>query len=482
MVLIPAAQAADVEADLRATSLQVEGHAQIEGLLSGLILDLAYGTGSARADFLLNAAHLRVEADYVDPAMGEGAVAFAHEPQTNSDSYERADVKGLELREDYETLVLPIDARAPPLFEVRNECSTIAPSETPSVERVALVDAGRPERIVDTSQTTMWSGCPASEVAITGDFLVVMWGHDAQLTTSTESVLLESGRLNSEQSPHPSLDSAVHRRQQLFLYATNATLTYPLVPGQYGLFLSDVTANTQSGTIILQDARGHLDIAGASMNLEGERLALTGELGAQAVQSVPSRSIRLVIGGDATTGYRDGQALGMTAPAPPEAGTTAWIAASTVLAAAGLFLLWWIPLLQCRNLPATQGLSKRQRHAWIYNQRGLARYRQARFLRAWTWASLASLLDARAKHVQLRCKAATGLGWKQAALRDHDRLDSLLVNAYNRLENAHQAHHHAQAWNLTEAEATWHQRIRQHEAPFLDMPPQTKRGLFFTSP
>lgn len=373
LLLVPLpASATGVVGTVEALSARVEGEASTAASLAGLFLDQAYGMGLEGSSFTLDADSLRMETDFSELVMNTEGVNYVHEPEVEIENHTNTIIKSTQKQTDYEFSLTPLDADQIPLITLKNRCSVGATSTEEEVRRPPIVRE-RDSTAVDVSSTVQWAACGRAPAIATvrGDFVVTLWGFDAELASDSGVQRVQSGVLSSKYSPHPATDGSIQHHRQIFLYAQNATLEIPLQPDGFGLYLQHPRISTTGGTITMQGARGAFLVGDQEFLLGDDRVAFTGDLDVQTSDAAPGRALAFQISGDASSAYYNGLALAITAPAPDRA-ELVWPVLGLMVAAGGIALLFLAGFMPIRRWEQERGEARIDVHPVSIRQRWAA--------------------------------------------------------------------------------------------------------------
>ncbi|HEX2066539.1 MAG TPA: hypothetical protein VHI93_06985, partial [Candidatus Thermoplasmatota archaeon] len=129
---------------------------------------------------------------------------------------------------------------------------------------------------VATRSALLGQGCEPAVATVRGDFLLVLYGWPAELTSKEGTTHLPSG--GRSLAPQPALDSsgAAGAVDEQYLYVSNGTLRLPLAPTAR-LYLGHAHLHSE-GRVEIRDADGTLSGAAGTSSLNARSLVLAGTL------------------------------------------------------------------------------------------------------------------------------------------------------------------------------------------------------------
>jgi hypothetical protein len=265
--------------------------------------------------FRLEAGTLKVESDTsaVDAEV-DGSVSVSSPASHEASEYSQATVIGTEAREGQAFFVFPAGPGSATAIADCGEGS----AGSGTVQAVSQL-AARPAISADVSQAVEVRPCDGSEQVFQGDFVVVLWQHDAALDAVEGHADLWSGKRQQDSAPDPTgaVDGRpfVSKARQTYLVATDATLRLPAVASRSPRLYTESVPLGAAESVVLSQATGRVaatDLHGESVRLEGDlvgslrrsadRLGLEVTSGVQAV-AVDGKPIELSI---VQTGGPDG--------------------------------------------------------------------------------------------------------------------------------------------------------------------------------
>jgi len=335
---VTSATAIQATGQISATQVSAPSASTIDsGLLAAYLPDpLASSPADAQAvSFTLDAAQVRVDTYQYDPyfVTSAGSVGAPTPVQAESHPYGDARVESAPAKPGYRFSVVAPEGSA--TAHLVSDCGAMAPSGQQTFEAPVEVSHSAPPVSADVSQASQWTQCGAASMTVTGRFVVVVYGIDATLTTSNETVDLRSGDDQSSVSPLPPSGPAyvTHRRQQ-YLYVDSGALSFPLSRASDVAYLAAPQIAT-SGTLSFTNAQGELHQGSATEPIHAASLALAGDLHLSAVTS-KSGKLQGTFTGQIDHADADGHTVQLTSTVSSASAAGSWLWATMGVAGAVL--------------------------------------------------------------------------------------------------------------------------------------------------
>jgi hypothetical protein len=361
-------------------------------------------------------------------------------------------VTGLSNGVNYAFRVFSMDEANPARVEISTGCAEATPSQTASISRAPWADVSHRQTTTrDVSRALEWGCVQGAFIQIKGDFWVSLWAWNATLTTGGTTQEIHSGSEQSSNTPAgvPDISPVVSHDREIYLYATNGTLTIPSLTAKL------YTLYTGSGTLLstsnleLKGATGRLTAQGRTVDLAGSAVKVGGQAEAALAGTDVDSPLNVQLGGKADTVVVDGKPLSWAAT--PVAHGIPWLTDALTMGAAGLLVLlvglgYAAPSLLYNvftsldiYVGSTPATTYRQRRAAAYATvaRGLLQRGHARM--ALLICNHAMRLASTPDHRWLRCLILIARGQGEKALPDHDELNRELPKGRERALNACEA-------------------------------------------
>ncbi len=267
-----AGQTIQLKAEVMAPALHADG-GQATGPLLALFQEyLTDGTPTAPASFSMSATRLRIETDSADVSVHATGTPKELNPTSTPADYGKATVSGTNNRAGYRWNLVALANGAAPTIDAACNDATPAPSD--AVERVPLVNGQRGNLERNTSTGIKWDNCTA--VVVRGDFQLSLWEWDAVLRADGKETGIQTGSQPSPILPTgaPSTAAIVGRDVEVYLIATNATLTIPAL-GASQLLLTATGTRLVATALTIPHANGALELADQTIDLSGHALEVT---------------------------------------------------------------------------------------------------------------------------------------------------------------------------------------------------------------
>jgi hypothetical protein len=336
--LVPTASAtANLHGQFTASSAQAEGSNSVQGPLVALFQDNNGGADTkTNPAFILAANSLRVETYYFDPTLYAGGFSIWAKPETSSETYQDAQVQGLQNRPGYYWDVFSLGLGGAGIG-IDSTCSDLAPSSQAQVERVSQVDyPAAPDKklTASTANALSWTQCSgASSIKVTGNFVLMLWEWDATLHADGQDHPLPSGQSHSAYDPAdtPETTNVVSYDRQRYLYVENGTLTASMDGSNYAAYLGpDAQLHTDSG-LLFKGATGRLTEGTQITDLASSTVLVQGRMDLQARGTDTSQPFQGSLAGTAQEINVDGKAFAAVTAASPF-GSSGWAYAVGALA------------------------------------------------------------------------------------------------------------------------------------------------------
>ncbi len=267
-----AGQAMQVKVDVVVPAVHADA-GRTSGPLLVLFQEDSTGTAARTGPaFELDARHLRMEADSADVSIHATGSSKNLNPTTTPSEFDAATVAGTANRAGYRwNLAAPANGAAPTIEAV---CGDAEPSPTETITRVPLVNSLREHLERETSAGIKWDNCTA--LVVRGDFQLSLWEWDAVLRADGKETDIVTGSQPSPFVPTgvPSTAAIVGRDVEVYLIATNATLTIPAL-GESQLLLTGTGTRLAATALAIPHATGSLQLADQTIDLNGHSLQVT---------------------------------------------------------------------------------------------------------------------------------------------------------------------------------------------------------------
>jgi tetratricopeptide (TPR) repeat protein len=286
---------------------------------------LANGPGTQAVSFTMNARQVRVDTYEYDPYLvtSAGSVGAPTPVQPQAHEYNDATLTSAPAKPGYRLSVVALDGGA--TIHIVSECGSLAPSGRQSFEAQEQVSHSANPISVDVSSASQWSQCGQATVTVTGRFVVVVYGIDAVLTTSNETLELRSGDDQSGVSPLPPSGPAyvTHRRQQ-YLYVDGGNLSFPMDRASDLAFLAAPQVQAQS--LQFTNARGQLSQGSTIDPIQAASLSMDGNLHLGAIKSTGQGGVlQSIFAGQISRAEADGQPLTFAVAPASRTNSMSWI-------------------------------------------------------------------------------------------------------------------------------------------------------------
>lgn len=328
-----AAETAVLQADLNVALLHGDS-ARIAGPLVAFFQEHTDSeTGGASPDFTLQAARLRIETDTADPAVNGIVIDAKPQQTTTQKSYDAAVVHGRSNGALYRWNAFSSDQADPAQVTVSTRCADARPADVGTIRRAPWAGYDtRPTTTRDASRALLWNCLEGASVQVKGDFWISLWVWDANLTAGGSTQELRSGRHETGIFAGPPQAAAVVGRDtEVYLYATNATLTVPALTGKGYTLLTGVDTQVSASRLELQEATGHVSAAGQTQSLQGNAVTISGQSTAVLTATGVGQPFNVQLVGDAQGLVVDGRTV--TVPMPANRGPWPWLAGAVGLVA-----------------------------------------------------------------------------------------------------------------------------------------------------
>lgn len=264
LLAAPAALAGTVQAHAQAESASAQGVSLLDGHLVVLLQESE--TQPSPAGFRLQASSVVVESTVRDPSANAAGASAGLDPHTTGDEVRDAAIVGLAARPGDRFDLFSLPQHAPPRLHAETGCTSWAASEDDEVVRKPRVPT-RSQRTAsaEVSNAVEVADCDASVAwTVTGDFLVLLWERDIEVSDAEGRREVRSGRLPpGGTSSMPATGGGLFSSdQEIYLYVRNGTLQLPMDAGTRAWLAPEASLA----------ARGSLRLAHATVGLAGETL------------------------------------------------------------------------------------------------------------------------------------------------------------------------------------------------------------------
>lgn len=282
---------------------------------------------------------LFVERTYTQAYATAAGISVHDPPQTTQAEHAKASIRSVGVRPGAELYVIGDDAQV----DLDWDCGRFRFSPVEWLEVPRRLEATRSSDAVSVSTKTEWMACGPTQVAIHGDFRIVVWEWDLEVETASGSTTYRSGDEARDQAAATDTGAA-----QLFLRVTDGNLT---VRSQVELpalrvFLADEVASVE-GSLVFHDVTGRFNID-SPRELSSESLELVGSLRLGVLrEGAPAFDLH----GALTDAQSDGRPVRISAP---DAASSRW---------------WLLPLIGVALLaPLGAGAGVTLRRRWLENR------------------------------------------------------------------------------------------------------------------
>lgn len=250
--------------------------------------------------------------------------------------------------------------------------------------------------------------------------MLSLWVWNISLTADGKTQELRSGPQQSSNAPSdlPDVSGVASREQELYLFATNGTLTVPVLTAREYTLLTGPGTQASALNFQLQGAKGDLVLQGTTRSLKGSSVTLAGEAAATLSGQGVGQSFQAHMAGSVEKGSVDGQALAITTVAPSDRFPWIWLVGGVGLVA--------VPVLMVPVVRRARAARVRRLNALFETGRGFlnsGQNEQARDVAR-------KILDLKEDHARghyLMAMSLGGLQDVQGALLHHGRASELLL-------------------------------------------------------
>lgn len=361
VLLVPGATASvGITAQIDGSRSEFSGTGLLEGDLRGWRTVDRPSVASDPA-FRLSAAHLSVRAVVNDPTVrpGGGLPAFSGNPTPDNQDYASAFVEGERTRAGYTLRIFALPSSALPSAVNAGGCSEHA-SPTAREQYEPFIPGPDPERSpgFETRDSLEISSCASDRGwTVEGDFLVVLWEWDYQITVDGRTWTEMSGDTPSE-TPIDQPATFAWKRREVFMYVEDGHLALPAIPST--AWLREVDAQL-SGTLTIDGTAGSISHPAGEVQLDRAPVVLEGVLSTRMTRT-PS-GLHHDVTGDVHSVTVANQRVAL--PDPSTGSAPWWMAAVVTIGLVGA--AGWIAMRRMTRLPrainlANQALAAIDRH------------------------------------------------------------------------------------------------------------------------
>lgn len=246
----------------------------------------------------------------------------------------QATIQGREGRPSLHLWITPLDRQNAPLATISHfSCTNIHPPLSSSDSRLPSVNRSRPNVMAHTNDAANLESCVDAELRITGNVSMVLWEWDVDLNGER----VRSGVDDSAPGTGVSTGTGAGSADELVVEARNATLTIPLTPETYRLYLSDVRLEAQN--LHLTDVRGTLP--GVLDPVEGQDVELVGSYAVSVESQGAQQPFVAFMAGQTAIATADGHFLSTVAPGAPGSPNKAALWAAAIVVVLGVVAVAW---------------------------------------------------------------------------------------------------------------------------------------------
>lgn len=433
LLLALPASASAASAGLSASSLELSGAISSEGRLRAFaLLDPAASPLDTQArplpdpGFTLVAERVTLETATQDNSLPAGAPDGLASARTESRDFAGVQVAGTEDRRGYALAVFPVPGRPDPTWSSAGSCASMRPGQS-SVYRPGTPAASQS---VDVAGSVLWTDCAPAAWGVRGDFELVLWQWDGELTAGGRTEAFWSGKQPLPAAAQPLGQPAVGPERRLAFHVTGGELRLPAFLGaDLAVYLLEPEVR-MTGRALLSHAVGF--VAATGQHAQGEAAEAVGQLVLAAGIASERIPLRLEASGASTAALQASDPI--TVPL-----AWAWWAVAALLALAVVVAL----VARRRSLLPRRVTPSMQEEAWSLFGHAETLVYEGRFRKARRLLDRAIRLDGtRPDFFALRARCRTALGDLRRAMRDHrqahdgfPRIDSA-SKASNALEAA----------------------------------------------
>lgn len=319
------------QGEVRVQSIEATATSELTGVLEALFIDHdVNGTPLAEPGFRLESPQAIVTT-YRAPVWAADVDVGANEEPVHDGSVV---LEGVEARPLKHLWITPLGRHQEPVARIDHQtCTTIQPPQAESDVRDPMVDRSRPDIVVRTQDTVQVASCMEAVLVIEGDLSMVLWEWDVDLNGER----VRSGVDDSAPGTGISTGTGAGSADELVVEAHNATLSVPLTPETYALYLSDVRLDAQK--LYLTGVQGTLP--GVLDPVEGQDVELVGNYAVSVEPQGAQQPFVASMAGQTVIATADGRLLSTATPEAPASQNAAilWIAAG--VAVLGVVVAAW---------------------------------------------------------------------------------------------------------------------------------------------